>query len=355
MSAKYLLGIDIGSSSIKIVQLRIMGGEVMLETYGEISNAPYADKDLGGIARPGKDKLSEELSDLVHEIDARSRRSGVAIPFNETLMSQVDLPKRDKEQMDKIIPAEAQRFIPVPVNEIMLDWYAIPEPETYAFDAMKPKQMTEAQFQKIMIIGVNKKTAQSFTSAMAESGFSCEFFEIEIFSALRASMHAKKEPTLLLDLGASSTKAAIASEHWVLLAGRLIPVGGAFITEEIRHAQNIDFPAAERLKCEQGLAPGSTVAPIIEKSIAPVWSYIEQVMDELKKKNQRSVEHVLLCGGGAYMPGVREYIQKKMSLPVEVMHGFSRTKGPMVLEDIIELDGPRYAIAAGLALRGIGR
>jgi type IV pilus assembly protein PilM len=277
------------------------------------------------------------------------------MPFSETLMNPVNLPKRDKEQMDKIIPVEAQRFIPVPVSEIMLDWYAIPEEETNAFDATKSGAQVQAQFQKVMLVGVNKKTAQSYGKVMSAGGLTSTFFEIETFSALRSCLHAKTAPTLLLDLGASSTKAAIVNQHWVLVAARLIPVGGTQITEDIKQAQKCDFMTAERLKCEQGIAKGSSVHGTIEKSLAPIWTYAKQILEEHDKKSARSVEHVLLCGGGSSMPGIADLIKEKLSLPVEIVHGFGRTKGPMILEETFAQDGPRFAVAVGLALRGIGK
>src|SRR4051812_17200683 len=92
------VGVDIGSSSTKIVQLGLKGDIVYLETYGEINNAPYADADLGRATRSNAAKQANEIQDLLHEVDARSRLCGVAMPFSETLMSPVDLPKRDREQ-----------------------------------------------------------------------------------------------------------------------------------------------------------------------------------------------------------------------------------------------------------------
>jgi type IV pilus assembly protein PilM len=352
---KSFVGIDVGSSTTKIVQLGIRNSEARVETYGEISHAAYADSEPGRVARPVQSSQTDELMDILHEVDARSRLCGVAMPFSETLMNVVDLPKRDKEQMDKIIPAEAQRFIPVPIEEIMLDWYVIPEDEVDAFDAIKPKKTTEAHFQKVMIVGVNKSTAQTFTTIMSNSGLVSDFFEIEIFSSARACLHAKKAPTLILDLGASATKAAIVNEHWILLAARMIPVGGAAITGEIMRAQNSDFLAAERVKCERGLEKDGGARETIEKALSPLWPYLHQTLEQHDKKYPRPVEHILICGGGSYMPGIVELIKEKLKLSVEIMPGFERTKGPMILEETFEQDGPRYAVAVGLALRGVGR
>jgi type IV pilus assembly protein PilM len=349
------VGIDMGSSSTKIVQLGIRSGQMYIDTYGEISNASYALTDPGQAVRPEISKQSDEIQDLMHEIDARSRLSGVAIPFSETLMSVVDLPKRDKAQMDKIVPIEAQKFIPVPIDEIMIDWYDIPEEDSDAFDVAKSNQKVEAQFQKVMIVGINKKIARSYHDVVTGSGLVSAFFEIETFSALRASLHAKSTPTLLIDFGASSTKAAIVNERWVLLVGRVIPVGGAKITADIAKLHKLEFTEAERSKCEQGLRQGTVVHETIEKSLSEIWPYISQIIGEHDKINKQHVDNVLIYGGGAYMPGLREMVQEKLSLPTKIMNGFSKTRGPMILEDVIAADGARYAVAVGLAIRGLGK
>jgi type IV pilus assembly protein PilM len=349
------VGVDLGTYSTKIVQLGMRNGDVYVETYGEISNAAYADAEPGKAIRPSTHGQAEELQNILHEVDAQSRLCGVAMPLAETLMSAVDLPKRDKEQMDKIVPVEAQRFIPVPVSEIMLDWYAIPDEQTNAFDTVRSGQKIAAQFQKIMLVGINKKTAQNYRTTISQSGLLSTFFEIEIFSAIRASLHAKKVPTLILDLGASSTKAAIVNEHWILLAARLIPTGGSQITEDISKAQKVDFTAAERIKCEQGLTYYSPARNTIMKSLSSICTYAKQVIDEHDKQFPRHVENILLCGGGSLMPDIQNAIKDKLSLPVELVQGFARTKGPMILEQTFIEDGPRYAVAVGLALRGMGK
>jgi type IV pilus assembly protein PilM len=242
------VGVDIGSSSTKIVQLSIQDGLVSLDTYGMISNSNYSHVEDGQASFPTVDAASAEVADLMHEIGVLSRRGAVAVPFAESLMQAVELPKRDPEQMKRIIPVESQKYIPIPVNEILLDWYVIPDEESNAFDATKPRSTTEIHMEKVMLVGLNKTTASKFIAIASRSGLTPEFYEIEAFSALRASLHAKKSPTLVMDFGASSTKIYVVDQHWIMFGARIIPTGGDAITQEIRKKTPMQFAEAEKMK-----------------------------------------------------------------------------------------------------------
>lgn len=350
------VGVDIGSSSIKIVQLSMIDNDIVLETYGEISNTPY---DVG--QAPGKTSdanpaiRSAELSDLLHEVDAQSRRCGVAVPLSESFINVIDLPKRDPEQMRRLVPAEVQKFIPISVDKLMIDWYPVKEEESSVFDVLVPNKQTEAHFQKVIVVAVNNDSAYRLGQIAKDSRLEPAFFEIEMFSAARACIHTSETPALLLDLGATSTKAYILNERRVPVDARVIPVGGASLTEEIGKARSCDPLAAERIKCEQGLAAGSEVHTTIESALAPIWTYVEQMFEEQKKRESKPIERIFLAGGGSYMPGIIELVASKLSLPVELIRAFDRTKGPMILEHTLREDGPRFAVAVGLALRGLGR
>jgi type IV pilus assembly protein PilM len=349
------IGVDIGSSSTKIVQLSLDGDVAKLETYGEIENALYGDTEPGKSATVSPSAHSAELSDLLHEVKAQSRRCAVAIPLSGTLINTVDLPKRDPEQMRLIIPGEAKKYIPVPITDVMLDWYALPEAETDAFDTVRAQTPVAPQFQKVMIVAITNETAHGLGDMVKGSELTCEFYEIEMFSTVRACAHTVAASTLILDLGASAIKAYIVNDRWLTLAARSVPSGGQMITQEVMKALSCDFNAAERAKREQGLGSASAARAAITAALSPLWTYVEQMTQEHRSRGGKPIERILLSGGGSYMPGISEMISSTLSIPVEVIRAFDRTKGPMILENTLRDDGPRFAVAVGLALRGIGK
>jgi type IV pilus assembly protein PilM len=349
------VGVDIGSFSTKIVQLSINGGVVTLDTYGEIENAPYAGSEPGAVIRENTSGTSAGLQDLLHEVGADSRRCGVAVSLAETLFNTVDLPKRDPEQMARIVPVEAKQYIPMPIEKVMLDWYVIPDSESDSvFDVLSSRSQTVAKTQKVMLVAVKKETALVLSNIINETPLTPDFFEIEMFSVVRSCAHEINVPTLILDFGALATKAYIVNETEIATAARLIPVGGQNLTEAIRQALSCNYAEAERLKCENGLISSDT-SSVITSTLSPMWAFVQQMLEDQKKTGGKPIARVLLIGGGSYLPGIIDLVASKLSLPVEMANAFKRSRGPMILENVLKEDGPRFAVAMGLALRGIGK
>jgi type IV pilus assembly protein PilM len=121
-----VLGIDIGSSSIKVVQLKREGGMAVLETYGELALGPYARTEIGRSTSLPPDQLAKALTDLLKECKAGANTCGLAIPFASSLISVIEIPEVPKKEIDSIVPIEARKYIPVPISEVSLDWSVIP-------------------------------------------------------------------------------------------------------------------------------------------------------------------------------------------------------------------------------------
>src|SRR3989338_7980445 len=125
--AQSVIGVDIGSSSVKIVQLRLAHGAALLETYGEIALGPYGKQPIGKAVKLPPEVIGQAVSDLISEANVTARESGISIPFSASLITVLNLPKVDNEQLKQIVPIEARKYIPVPVSEVTLDWFVIPQ------------------------------------------------------------------------------------------------------------------------------------------------------------------------------------------------------------------------------------
>src|SRR3989338_169876 len=129
-SGDSILGIDIGSSSIKIVQLRKKAGQAILETYGELALGPYSGLEIGRATHLPADKLSEALNDVLRDSNTTTKKCGIAIPLSSSMVSLVEMPAVPASQLATMIPLEARKYIPVPITEITLDWWVIPQDES---------------------------------------------------------------------------------------------------------------------------------------------------------------------------------------------------------------------------------
>jgi len=122
-----VIGVDIGSSSIKVVQLRRDKGVAVLETYGEIALGPYAGLEIGQVVSLSTKKIITALQDVIREANVTSKVGGISIPFTSSLVTMIRMPALPVEQLEKMIPIEARKYIPVPINEVSLDWFIVPE------------------------------------------------------------------------------------------------------------------------------------------------------------------------------------------------------------------------------------
>lgn len=124
-----VIGVDIGSSAIKIVQLKKVRGTAVLETYGALALGPYAKQDIGRAVNLPEPQMIEALKTLVREARITSPDAGIAIPFGASLMPLVEMPALGEKELAQIIPIEARKYIPVPINEVEFDWWVIPKRE----------------------------------------------------------------------------------------------------------------------------------------------------------------------------------------------------------------------------------
>ena len=125
-----VIGIDIGTSSIKLVQLKLARGAPVLETYGEIALGPYAKMPIGKAVKLQPEKVTEAVQDLIREANVTAKQGGFSIPFSASLITVLNLPKVPEAQLKQIVPIEARKYIPMAVSEVALDWFLIPKDET---------------------------------------------------------------------------------------------------------------------------------------------------------------------------------------------------------------------------------
>ena len=249
-----VIGIDIGSSSIKVIQIKNKAGKAVLETYGALALGPYADKEIGQSTNLDTAKIVEALGDIMREANVTTKRSGLAIPFRSSLMSIVEMPDVPDKEIAQMIPIEARKYIPVPIAEVALDWSVIPK-DKYAEEekegdtassvgAMKKKFQTKS----VLIVAIHNSAIAKYQDIVKRANLSTKFFEIEIFSTMRAVLNQQeKAPVMLFDMGAAFTKLYIV-ERGTVRNSHTINRGSQDITTAIAKSLQISVDEAERLK-----------------------------------------------------------------------------------------------------------
>lgn len=358
------LGVDIGSSAIKIVQLKKKNGQAVLETYGELALGPYAGLGVGQAAILPPDKIAQALMDLMKEkeVNITTNKCGISIPFASSLMAVIEMPEVSSKQLSVMVPLEARKYIPVPISEVMLDWSIIPKSEVRADDSSeytseKPNfasnTTTPAPFAKIdvLIVAIHNETIARYQEIVAKAGLEAGFFEIEIFSTMRSVLDDALRPVMIMDMGAASTKLYVI-ERGVIRSSHTINRGSQDITSTMSKSLNMTLEQAEIMKRQTGMAgEDKNLNEIIGLTLDHIFSEVNTTILSFEKRYNKTISKVILVGGGSALKGLSDLAKNNFKTEVASADPFSKVSSPAFLESILKETGPEFAVAIGLALR----
>ena len=349
------LGIDIGSSSIKVVEIKRKKGKAVLETYGAIALGPYADLDAGRATNLSTEKIAQALSEVLKQSGVTTTSAALSIPVQSSLIFTVELPFAVKESdMPSVIPTEARKYIPVPITEVSLDYFVLPQKEPSFEELNNPDLSTKQPVKtRVLVVATQNAAVSKYRSIVSQCALSASFFEIEIFSSIRANFEHELSLVLLMDFGALRTKLSLV-EFGMVKSYHTVDRGEADITDSIAKSLTIPFSKAEKMKKEFGLFENmaeKTLADIIKTHLDYIFAETNNVLLEHERRYNQTISKVILSGGGSLLKGLKEVAVSNFQVEVEVGRPFSKVGAPAFLERVLESMGPEFAVAVGLALR----
>lgn len=344
-----VLGVDIGSSAIKVVQLKNREGVAVLETYGEIALGPYGSSEIGQSTNLPAERVAEALTDVIRESNVTTNAAGLSIPFTSSLVTMVDMPNVSEKQLAKMIPLEARKYVPVPIGEVSLDWFVVPKEERGLLEGEKDdKKKVE-----VLLVAIHNNVLSRFQQIVSAANLSTSFFEIEIFSSIRSSLGPSLTPAAVLDMGASTTKLYIV-ELGVIKTSHLIKRGGQDITQALAKTLGMTTVRAEELKRTEGLlgeGADNKAQQAILLVLDDILSEANRVLLSYQKRYGKNVGKTVLTGGGAVLKGLLPLAKKHLETEVELSDPFAKIETPAFLSDVLKEVGPEFSVAVGLAFR----
>lgn len=348
-----VLGIDIGSASIKIVQARINKGRVVLETYGELALGPYAGVEVGQATKLPVDKVVEALTDVLKEANTSTTTCAMSIPMKSSMVSIIKMPGMDSKQLPKMVPIEARKYIPVPISEVTLDWFVIPKVQSED-EEESSKDSKLREINEILVVAIHNDVLTNYSSIVSKTALNASFFEIEMFSTIRAVIdQGDNTPVMICDIGAGATKLYII-ERGIVRDSHVINRGSQDITLNISKSIGVEISFAEKLKRNYGknkTEQDEQIKEIVDLVVSPIFSDTNTVLLNYQKKHNKNVSKVILVGGGAMLPGMALKAQSQLGVPVVAGDPFSKLDSPVFLQDVLQKTGFSFATAVGLVLR----
>ena len=341
-----VIGIDIGTSSLKVIQLNIGKSGATLETYGELQLGPYMGADVGKVVNLEPSKLALALVDIIREANVTARSCALAIPHSACFVAVAHFPTRDQTQLVSMVPVEARKYVPMAMNEVTLDWFIIPDPPRIE-GAPEPTET------RVLLAAIYNESLNRYRGVVQNAGIAVGSNEIETFSVVRSSIHESDGSILLLDLGASSTKLYIV-ESGILQETHRIPLGGQELTSAVGTALNLGYGEAESIKRQMGLLSdtydpriGAALAPIVDR----IFTETNRALTRYERDMQIKINTIVLTGGGALLVGLLERAQATFAREVTIANPFSKVEYPAFLEETLREAGPSFSVAMGVALR----
>jgi len=348
-----VLGIDIGSSSIKVIQLKKKNGKAVLETYGELALGPYAGTELGRSAIIPAEKLSEAIKDLLKESNTTTVDSGMSISIGSSFVVFIKIPTTNEKNLADMVPLEARKYIPVPISEVTLDWWAVPKDDSTVSEFQNGEKVEEEKGTEVLLVVIHNDALNKNRDIQKLAGLNVTFSEVEVFSTVRAALEPSLEPQMVMDFGAGSTKVFIV-ERGVLKASHVINRGSQDITLAISKSMNISFDEAEKLKRTNGILENNSntgVSEVSSVTVDYIFSETGRFVLGYYKKSGKKLSKITLTGGGALLKGIKEKAQSSFETTVAVADPFSKLEYPAFLQEVLKTAGPEFTVAIGLAIR----
>ena len=336
------LGVDIGDSSLKMVELQKKGKKIYLTNYAFSENV----SDVKFTKIDDTAYLAKAINKVRNEAKITAKKVTASLPTFAVFSSIITLSGVDKKNMTDAVLEEAKKVIPLPLEEMKIDFKVIPE-------SGDDKNINKANV-RIFLTCSPRKIVRKYIDVFHQASLELSYLETETFSLVRSLIGNDKSTIMIVEIGANSTDISVVRESIPVL-NRSLEICGTTITQALMEKLALTFAQAEQYKIDLSLSEkNNTELPaVIIKSIAPIVSEIKYMLDFYNMSNANQIEKIILSGGSSLLLNLASYLSNKLNLQVIIGDPFNRIVYADELRPIIREVGPRLAVAVGLALRDI--
>jgi len=340
-SANSVVGIDVGSSSIKVVELQESNGIISLTTYGELQLGPYVDMEVGQSVILDPKKEQQALVDILRESAVKAKHAVFAMPLSSSFVTTINLTSGPDEDISSRIRVEARKYIPVPISEVTLDWAEI--------DSFNTDDKTQRD---VLVAAIQNEALNRFKVLMQFVNLKEPPTEIECFSSIRGAYNETEKDIAIIDVGAVSTKLYIARSGLLQRMHR-IRAGGAIATKRIAGTLELSFEESEILKRSVRKEDNNfrEIQRIHHSCYERAWEECLLFIREYEDTVSTKLHKVYLTGGGSIFPTTKSSVESVLQRDLSVVNTFDKVSYPAFMEDIVTELAPTFHVALGAAMR----
>lgn len=338
---KDVVGMDIGTGSLKVVQLANKGSLTKLVGYGQMS-IPENYIMEGIIAEP--EKLSEMTknffaTDIWGSITAK--RVCTSLPETKIFTRTISLPHMNEKALVEAVNWEASQTIPMALTDLYLDWQVI------------GPSVEDPKNDEIIYAAAPKAIVDSYIQFFNSLGLEIEGIETSLTAIIRSVVPKKnsKEAILIVDIGSKTTNLAV-FDHLIRFTGSTL-IGGDHITSRIAEALKIDEKEAEKIKKQKSFDKVK-VRQAVDVEITEITKEATKMINYYQEKTKKTnpITKIVLCGGSASLDTLTDIFKEKLGIPTEVGNPWANIS-VYPLKSVPKEVAPAYTNAVGLALLGV--
>ena len=338
IGSKSIVGLDVGSSSIKAVELKKKGGQIEVAHLGlePLSSDIVVDSMI-----VDSGTVSSAISKLFLDNQIKTKGVATAVSGHSVIVKKISLPSMSDQELAETIEKEAAQHIPFDLADVSLDYQILS-------DEVGSPQMD------VLLVAVKKDKILNYTNVLSMSGRTPAIVDIDAL-ALQNCYEYNYQPApgqvvALLNLGASVMKGTTP------LFPRDVSVGGHQYTDSLQKELDLSFEDAESLKLGNKVGTVSEDAkhPILQQVTEIIVLEIQKTFDFFRASAAgEHIEKIYLAGGSSKVPGLVEALRQEFSMPVELLNPFQRVTPPADGHgaELVEQNPGQMAVAVGLALR----
>ncbi len=342
-----VLGIDMGTVSMKMVEVSKKVDVLTLENYGILETREYLNRGNAAIQTSSL-KISEReaiplLKKLIEETKPHTRQVIASIPSFAAFFVTIDIPAIPDAEVGKAIQFQARQYIPIPITEVSLEWVKISEFQNERGQSMH----------RYFLTAVPTAIVKKYTAIFKGAGLRLVSLEVETAALARALIGNTNPITMIMDIGGQST-AFIVIEGGAVKRVTQSDYAGSTLTQALSRTLDISAKRAEELKRRKGLL-GSGGEYELSTSLLPFLDVIIQEGERARRDYERAsgkqIEEIMVVGGGANLKGLETYLKNQMHLKVRTPDALWRVRRSAEIEPIVPALNTELASAMGLALR----
>ena len=340
-----IIGLDIGSSSIKVIQLKDNDGSYTLSRFGVIPLAPemIVEGTIMDSVRCG-----EVLQNLIKDQSISTKDAVISLSGHSVIVKRVSLPQMTEDELAESIKWEAEQYIPFDINDVNMDFQIL---STFVDPEGKPQM-------NVLLAAVKKDKLTEYTSLVIEAGLRPVIVDIDSFALENMygiNYEVREDETVaLINIGASLANINILKGGMFAFT-RDVSIGGNRYTESIQKELSISYEDAERVKKGESVEGVDPLAldSVIENVSSEIASEITRSFGYFKTASgNESIDKIMLSGGSSKIKNLNSFLQERLEIPVEIANPFRKIEIPSEFDsDYIRDITPIAAVAVGLGIR----